>query len=109
VSDRKKRLFSILGSLLSIATFTKASLAAFPSPGEDLHERYILSFGSNEPSNYSCKANISTDNLRLTEILRRRVGADIAEKHYTKAIAFCLLLSLALRHHQLSARSLKLL
>jgi hypothetical protein len=91
VSDRKKCLFSIIGSLLSIATFTNASFAAFPYPGEDPHERHILSFGSNESSNYSCKANISADNLRLTEILRRRVGADIAEKHYTKAIA-CLTL-----------------
>jgi len=80
--------------LYAATPFTKASFAALPYPGEDPHERYILSFGSNESSNYSCKANISTDNLRLTEILRRRVGAGIAEKQYTKAIAYLVLMYL---------------
>jgi hypothetical protein len=91
VSDRKKCLFSMIGSLLSIATFTKASLAAFPYPGEDPHERYILPFRSEESSTGECKNIIFDDNLRLAEILRRRAGANIADRFYTEAIA-CLTL-----------------
>ncbi len=83
----KRLLLQLIASSLLVGTFARASLAAWPFPGENQHERYILSFRSNEDPTHSCKETLFFDNLRLTEILKRRVGSDIAEQHYPKAIA----------------------
>ncbi len=82
----KRWLPQVIASSLLVGILARASLAAWPFPGEDQHERYILSFRSNEYPTNSCKETLFFDNLRLTEILKRRVGSDIADKHYAKAI-----------------------
>jgi tetratricopeptide (TPR) repeat protein len=83
----KKCLFSVLTSLLLIGTYANTSLAEISFPGEDRHERYILPFHTNDIQPRSCSYDGHFDSLRLKEILMRRVGADIAEQNYSKAIA----------------------
>jgi hypothetical protein len=82
-----KRLLSAFASLLLLGTFSNNSLAAFPIPGDDPHERHILPFRLNEYAINSCKDYLFFDKFRLKEILARRVGADIADKNYEKAVA----------------------
>jgi tetratricopeptide (TPR) repeat protein len=83
----QKCLFPIFSALLLIGTSPNVSLAAFPMPGDDPHERHILPFRSNDYAISSCKNHIFVDNGRFKEILARRVGADIADGDYPKAIA----------------------
>jgi tetratricopeptide (TPR) repeat protein len=83
----QKRLFPIFSALLLIGISPNPSLAAFPLPGDDPHERHILPFRLNEYAINSCKDYLFFDKFRLKEILARRVGADIADKDYEKAIA----------------------
>jgi tetratricopeptide (TPR) repeat protein len=86
-SIMQKQLFSIFSALLLIGASPNPSLAAFPMPGDDPHERHILPFRSNDYSINACKDHISFDNERFKEILGRRVGADITDGDYPKAIA----------------------
>jgi hypothetical protein len=44
----KKRLFSVLTSLLLIGTYANTSLAEISFPGANQHERYILPFHTND-------------------------------------------------------------
>jgi tetratricopeptide (TPR) repeat protein len=83
----QKRLFPIFSALLLIGTSSNPSLAAFPLPGDDPHERHILPFRLNEYAINSCKEYLYFDKFKLKEILARRVGADISDKDYEKAIA----------------------
>jgi hypothetical protein len=51
----KKSLFATLSALLLIGTSSNPSLAAFPLPGDDPHERHILPFRFNEYAINSCQ------------------------------------------------------
>jgi hypothetical protein len=50
----KRPLLQFIASSLLVGTFARASLAAWSFPGENQHERYTLSFRSNEDPTRSC-------------------------------------------------------
>lgn len=70
-----------------ISLSPRSSLAAWPYPGEDPRERHILPFNTPpmSPSD-TCKNRIVFDNDILKEILQRRIGPDLDEQNYKKAV-----------------------
>jgi hypothetical protein len=82
-----KLFVQTIAVLCLIGISTRSSLAAWPYPGEDPRERHILPFSTPPMSpTDTCKNRVVFDNDILKEILQRRIGPDLDEQNYKKAI-----------------------
>jgi tetratricopeptide (TPR) repeat protein len=83
----KKLFLKTIAILCLINISTRSSLAAWPYPGEDPRERHILPYNTPPMSpTDTCKNRVVFDNDILKEILQRRIGPDLDERNYKKAV-----------------------